>query len=122
MKDFRQMEKSSAMRELVAAVAGPREFSDTRESWLNRAARRAGISFRAAKAVFYAEITDPRHPSIQLLQHAANKRAGTLANSFETIARGMESADPNLYREDILALIHTARALRGLDSPGNGEA
>lgn len=109
------MEKLSEMRELVAAVAGPREFSDTRESWLNRAARRAGITYRSAKAVFYAEITNPRHPAIRLLQHAADKRAGTLASSFEAIARGMESTDADFYRADIAALINTVRALRGLD-------
>lgn len=109
------MEKPSAMRELVAAVAGQREFSDTRESWLNRAARRAGISFRSVKGIFYGEIADPRHPAVQLLQHAASRRAGAVAGRFEAIARGMETTDADFYREDIAALVHTARRLRGLD-------
>jgi hypothetical protein len=112
------MEKRS-MRELVAAVAGPREFSDNRKSWLNRAARRAGISFRSVKAVFYAEITDPNHHAVRLLQCAARERAGALAGRFETIAQNMEAADPDFYRADVVALIDVARALRGTDRTGN---
>ena len=108
------MEKQD-MRELIAAVAGPRDFSDNRKSWLNRAARRAGISYRSVKAVFYGEITNEKHPSIRLLQHAARERAGTLASRFETIARNMDAADTDFYRADVLALIDVARALRGAD-------
>lgn len=115
------MEKGSVvMRELVAAVAGPRLVSDNRKSWLNRAAKRAGISYRAVKGVFYAEITDQSHYAIRLLRHEAQRRAETLAGRFETIAQGMESTDPNFYSEDVAALVHAARLLRGLDNPGNG--
>ena len=113
------MEKQSAMRALVSAVAGPREFSDNRKSWLNRAARRAGLSYRSVKAVFYGEITNETHASIRLLQHAARQRAGTLASRFEALAQGMETADPDFFRADVLALIDVARALRGLDRAGN---
>jgi hypothetical protein len=107
------------MRELVAAVAGPREFSDTRQSWLNRAARRAGISYRTVKAIFYGEIEQPNHPSIRLLRHAAQQRAQALAGRFEEIARGMERADASFYRADVLALLDIARALRGVDRAGD---
>jgi len=119
MEGFRQMEKQSVMRQLVAAVAGPREFSDNCKSWLNRAARRAGISYRSVKAVFYAEITDPNHHAVRLLEFAARERAGTLASRFEAVAQGMETADPDFYRADVLAFIDVARALRGLDRAGN---
>jgi hypothetical protein len=117
------MEKCSGrpMRELVAAVAGPREHSDTRQSWLNRAARRAGISFRSAKAVWYGEIDSPKHPSIRLLQHAAEKRALELSKRFDTVARAMVTTDPDFYRADIAALVHAARTLRGVDSSGNDQ-
>lgn len=110
------------MRELVASVAGPRQWSDTRESWLARAARQTGISFRTIKAIYYGEITDHGHASVRLLQHEAARRAQVLASRYEAIARGMESTDEDFYREDIAALVHTARALRGLDRPGDGEA
>ena len=114
------MEKLSGgarMRELVSAVAGPRQWSDTRESWLARAARKTGISYRTIKAVWYGEITDKDHPAVQLLEHAAGRRAEVLAGKFESIARGMEATDEAFYREDIAALVHTARQLRGLDMP-----
>lgn len=63
----------ASVRELVASVAGPRSWSDTRESWLARAARRAGISYRQAKALWYGEITDPFHRSATLMRIAADR-------------------------------------------------
>ncbi len=114
--------KGPSVREIVAAVAGPREFSDTRETWLRRAARRAGISFRQAKALWYGEITDPYHRSARLMQDAAMKRAQDLAGKFEHVARSMVMADPDFYSADVAALVRVARQLRGEDSPGdNGE-
>ena len=105
------------MRELVSAVAGPRQWSDTRESWLARAARKTGISYRTIKAIWYGEIADESHNAVRLLRHEAGRRAEVLAGRFESIARGMETTDSDFYREDIAALVHTARALRGLDRP-----
>ena len=102
--------RAASMRELVASVAGPREWSDTRESWLGRAARRAGITFRQTKALFYGEIADPNHRSARLMRDAAD-----LAGRYETIARSMNAADPDFYREDVLALLDVARALRTRD-------
>lgn len=105
------------MRELVAAVAGQRQWSDTRENWLNRAARRAGISFRQTKALFYGEITDPNHRSARLMRDAAEQ-----AGRYEAIARSMHAVDADFYQQDMLALIDLARALRGLGrAGGNGE-
>lgn len=90
-------EKSSEarkMRELVATVAGPREWSDTRQSWLARAARRSGLTYRTIKALWYGEIDDPKHYAAQLLQVAANK---TL------LAQACELADPpDRARADVL--------------------
>lgn len=107
---------SVRMRELVAAVAGPRQWSDTRESWLGRAARRAGITFRQAKALFYGEITDPNHRSARLMRDAAE-----LAGQYETIARSMHATDPDFYREQVLALLDVARAIRGVGDAGGHE-
>lgn len=104
------------MREYIAAVAGPREWSDTRESWLARAARRTGISYRQIKAIWYGEITDPHHRSARLLRDAAE-----LAGQYETIARSMNATDPDFHRQDMLALLDMARALRGLAGPRQGE-
>lgn len=112
------MEKAS-MRELVASVAGPLEYSDNRKSWLSRAARRSGLSYRTIKSIWYGEITDESHHSIRLLKHTADARTEILARRLETIARGMEATDSDFYRSDVSALIHAIRALRNLDRTGN---
>jgi hypothetical protein len=110
------LEKSSGLRGLLAVVAGPREWTDTRESWLNRAARRAGISFRQAKACFYNEHTNPNSPSARKLRDAAAKagvaEARALAEQFETIARALDAADADFFSSDRDALLHAAGVLR----------
>ena len=44
----------------LIAVAGERKWSDTRESWLSRAAKECGITYRAAKSILYGETENPR--------------------------------------------------------------
>lgn len=114
-------ESSVALRSLISAVAGPRQWADTRESWLNRAARQSGVSFRTIKAIFYGEIQNERHLAVRALRQSAASRAATLRGRYEAIARSMESSDPQGYRADIAALIHAANALRSaqdeLDMP-----
>lgn len=115
-------EKSSGvkfMRELIVAVAGERSWNETRESWLARTARLAGVSFRQVKAIFYGEITDENHRTARLLRDAAARKAKReatcLANQFETIAGAMNAADQDFYSQDVAALLHAARSLRDLD-------
>lgn len=42
-------------RDMLCDLSGPRGWHDTRESWLARGARRAGLTLRRARAVFYQE-------------------------------------------------------------------
>jgi hypothetical protein len=42
-------------RDMLCDLAGPRGWHDTRESWLARGARKAGLSLRRARAIFYQE-------------------------------------------------------------------
>lgn len=42
-------------RDMLCELSGPRGWNDTRESWLSRGARRAGLSLRRARAIFYCE-------------------------------------------------------------------
>lgn len=106
----------AVMRNLVIAVAGPRLFSDTRQSWLARAARKAGISYRQCKAIWYGEIADPYHRSARLLRDAAEAKARDLANQYETIAGGLNVVDAEFHRATVAALLDVARTLRGLDN------
>jgi hypothetical protein len=115
-----KLEKGSVMRELVAAVAGPRQWGDTRQSWIGRAARRAGVSYRAAKSLFYGEITDPEHKAARKMKAAAGKHeAEQLARQFEGLALALDVRDEAFHRQDIDALISAARALRGLHRTGD---
>jgi hypothetical protein len=117
---------SVALRELLAAVAGPRQWSDTRESWLARAARRSGITFRKAKSLYYGEIADPEHPSAQRLRDAAARlgrtEAQALAEKFESVASALRVSDQDFHGADISALVDAARALRGLGLPRDDSA
>ncbi len=116
------MSEKASMRRLVEAVAGPRTWSDTRQSWLNRAARRSGLSFRTIKGIWYGEITDESHAAIRILRRtAADTSPEILAQRLEALARGMVAADADFYRPDIRALIDAVRALRNLDRPGNDQ-
>lgn len=45
----------SRARAMLCDLAGQRGWHDTRESWLARGARKAGITLRRAKALFYEE-------------------------------------------------------------------
>lgn len=107
------------MRDLVAAVAGPMEWSDNRKSWLARAARRAGVSFRQAWALFYGEISDPEHRTVRAFKQAAGKHeAEQLAARFTGLAHALNHRDQDFHREDVAALLSAARLLRGLDRTG----
>lgn len=107
------------LRRSITAVAGERAWNETRERWLERAARKIGISYRQAKALFYCECSDPRASVVEKVRSAAVKKAqseaGELASRFEAIAGAMNAADQDFYSEDVAALIGAARALRGLD-------
>lgn len=94
--------------------------ADTRESWMRRAARIAGVSYRAVKALFYGEIADPYHPAVTKMKEAAGRHeAKRLAEQFERLAVALDHRDESFHSADVAALLHAARALRGLDRTGN---
>lgn len=114
-----KMEKSVNWREEIAWIAGPFGYQDSRESWLQKAAQRAGVTFRTAKSLFYGDKTNPKHDVGERIRKAAEDarvEARALASQFETIAGGLHAKDQDFYGEDIAALISAARTLRGLDS------
>ena len=82
--------------EQIALVAGPIGQHDTKESWLNRAARKTGIKLRVIKSLWYGEITDPKFSvGLKVMRAAEQARVASLrldalalANRFENIADG----------------------------------
>ena len=115
---------SGSMRELIAQVAGPQTWRDNRKSWIDRAAERAGISYRQAKAIYYGEIQDPDHNSIRRLRRAAIDRAElrmatqeaiALRNQLLSLRNALIVQDPTFYFADIHALECAICAMGGDD-------
>jgi hypothetical protein len=118
------------MRNEIAVVAGPKEWGDTRGSWLARVPKavmrvlrtdKETVSHRAVRGLWYGEITDPDHHAARDVRRAAEiikarKEAATLAATFGTIAENMRAAHhTDQFRADIARLERVARLLGGGD-------
>ena len=115
------------MRNEIAVVAGPKEWGDTRGSWLARvprAVRRAlgtekeTVSHRAVRGLWYGEITDPDHHAARDVRRAAEivkarNDAQALAAKYKTLVGAMNATNPGIYGEEIARLERVARLLCG---------
>jgi len=120
----------SSVRKEIAIVAGPKDWGDTRESWLARVPRavckalgteKETVTFRTVKALFYGEIIDPNHWAARDISKAAEliearKEASALADKYQKIAQGMRTQDEGFFGSDIDRLEHVARLLGAVDS------
>jgi hypothetical protein len=114
----------------ISVIAGPMLANETRESWLNRAARKAGIAYRQAKALYYGETDDPKvSVAYNVLKAAATarreamERAERLENHAAKLNAKIKALDPNLVSEHVVSasnelvdLINQARMLRDFNS------
>lgn len=109
------------VRREIAIVAGPKDWGDTRESWLGRVPRRVKtVSFRTVKALWYNEISDPEHWAARDIRREAEliqarQEAAELASQYQQIAGGMRATDTDFYRTEIDRLERLARIIGGLD-------
>ncbi|BBB99378.1 hypothetical protein [Bradyrhizobium elkanii] len=110
------------VRREIAIVAGPKDWGDTRESWLARVPRKVKtVSFRTVKALWYGEISDPEHWAARDIRREAElieakSEAANLASKYQEIAGGMRALqDQNLLSAEIDRLERIARILGGLD-------
>lgn len=109
---------SKPMRTLVIAVAGP--GGGNTKSIIARAARNARVSYRTAKSIFYGDITDDEHKAVRRMKLAAgHHEASELADRFQGLAVALKHRDPAFHSQDIVALLHAARALRSMAGPGD---
>jgi hypothetical protein len=120
------------MRIEIAICAGPRQWGDTRASWLARVPKavrkalkteRETVSARMVKSLWYGAIRDPEHHAARDIRKAseiiaARKEALALAEKYRALVGGMNAADADFYREDIARLERVARLLCGLDRAG----
>lgn len=109
------------VRAEIAIVAGPKNWGDTRESWLARVpAKVKTVSFRTVKALWYNEISDPEHWAARDIRREAEliqakREAAELASQYQQIAGGMRVADQDFYRTEINRLERLARIIGGSD-------
>lgn len=115
------MEKASGdqtVRTEIAIVAGPREWGDTRESWLARVPRRvSSVTFRTVKALWYGEITDPQHWAARDIREEAQRiierrEREVSAAALEILADRARSVDEDFHCETQRAYLDAARLLR----------
>lgn len=117
------------MREEIAFVAGPKNWGDTRESWLSKVPKAVKklletetetVSFRAVKALWYGEIQGREHHAARDIRRAAEllrarKEAAGLARQLQNVARAMDATDQDKFRTDIARLERVVRLLGGGD-------
>ena len=118
------MEKCSGVkhvRHFIGIIAGPKDWGDTRESWLARVPRRVPtVSFRTVKALWYGEIDSESHWAARDIRRAAEiitarNEASALADKYQTIAGGMRAQDQDFYSAEIARLERLARIISGSD-------
>ena len=108
------MSVATEMHQSIRTLAGPRADSDTRETMLARAARRAGITSRQARALYYGEAKDPKSSVVErvraaIARNAKKAEADARTKLIETadvgqlVAHAVE-VDEDLRRE-VLALV-----------------
>lgn len=108
----------------VEQIAGP--FSGNRKGWLSTAARRAGVTYRQIKALYYGEIVDPKLSVATSVLSAADhariaesrRDMARLADIYQRTAETLNAVDQDFHREQIDALKHAARIVSSLDSTG----
>lgn len=109
------------VRREIAIVAGPKDWGDTRESWLARVPRKVQtVTFRTVKALWYGEIDDPNHWAARDIRREAEliearKETAALATQYQTMIGGLRAADEDFYSHEIDRLERIARILGGLD-------
>jgi|SRR5688572_18197873 hypothetical protein len=118
------MEKASGVKNVrreIAVVAGPKDWGDSRESWLGRVPRKVPtVTFRTVKALWYGEISDPDHWAARDIRRAAEliearKEAAALAVQYEHTIGGLRAADENFYSAEIDRLERILRLLGAVD-------
>jgi hypothetical protein len=109
----RDMHSSVSPRDALSKLVQPQAF-DTREHWLDAVARKAGISYRAAKGIFYGEITDPEHRAFRRVTDKING-AEHEATMRESAAIQRRSRDLAAELDELSARIADIRRELGID-------
>jgi hypothetical protein len=107
----------------IGSIAGPFSPNDTKQSWLNRAAKRCGVSLRYITSLYYGHTKDPKYSIAQSILSAADRARlekakediKNVAQAYSAHAASLERIDPDFYCDQINALVNAARILGGRD-------
>lgn len=108
----------------IGTVAGPFLPTDTKQSWLSRAANRCSISVRHITSLYYGHVKDPKYSvATRVLSAADRARLDEARRNVEKVttlyrvhAEKLSAIDQNLHREQVDALLCAARILGERDS------
>jgi len=108
----------------IGTIAGPFLPTDTKTSWLSRAASKCAVSVRQITSLYYGHITDPKYSVASSVLSAADKArleqarqdALRLADIYQKAAGAFSEIDQNIHRDKIDALVSAARILGDLNS------
>jgi hypothetical protein len=111
----------------IGTIAGAFLPSDTKESWLARAAAAAKVSFRQVRSLYYGQTTDPKYSvAVKVLSAADRARleeaqsdARKVADIYRGRAEALAHIDEDFHRPEIDALVTAARILGGGDRAGD---
>ena len=103
----------------IAVIAGPYGRNETRESWLQRAARNSRSTFWHIKSLWYGELKDPKYSvAFKILSAADQARKREMQRNVEKAsalyllhAQRLEAIDPDFHREQIDVLVGAARII-----------
>jgi hypothetical protein len=126
-KKVGKMEQAINWPDEIGVIAGP--FGGNRKSWLARAARTAGVTYRQIKALYYGEHDDPRYSvGMKLLAAAREAKiqkarcdALNVAEFFSRHAQALAEDYPDFHRQRIDEFVAAARSFGGGDRAGDHE-
>lgn len=112
----------------IELIAGPVRVTDTKESWLARAARLSASKFWHVKALYEGKLTDPKYSVAFKIVSAADRArieeakrdVKKVAGLYRSHAERLATIDEDFYREQIDALVSAARLLGERNNAGSG--
>ena len=106
----------AGLRDAIIEIAGERGAFDTRQSWLARAARRAGISVSMATRLFHEYVDDPKTSIVERVRSAV-VRSNAAIDAANRSQENMAKNELNILKERIEYL---ERRLASLDTNNDG--
>jgi hypothetical protein len=113
------------LREQVATVAGPFEWTDNRKSWLSRVPQRveqltgAKLSLRIIKAAFHNEITENHWAALELRKAVEvieyQRELAKVKERHQTLVERLAVLDEDFHQPAISQIVEEIMRLRGKD-------